>query len=91
MDEVPLYTHKDHVQSRSRRDCRGTSLIRNNPPVGPYSSPMPREVGVSYERGTPVLEAGGVHLEGPAAPRGRCVICVDIPSVAGVTTGTSRS
>ena len=23
---------------------RGTSLIRNNPPVGPYSSPMPRDL-----------------------------------------------
>jgi len=23
---------------------RGTSLIRNTPPVGPYSSPMPRDL-----------------------------------------------
>ena len=39
---------------------RGTSLIRNTPPAGPYSSPKPRDlwrswgVCVSYERGTPV-------------------------------------
>ena len=39
---------------------RGTSLVKNTPPVGPYSSPMPRVygdpagAGVSYERGTPV-------------------------------------
>jgi len=23
---------------------RGTSLIRNTPPIGPYSSPMPRDL-----------------------------------------------
>jgi len=41
---------------------RGTSLIRNRHPVGPYSRTMPRliwwcwgGVEVSYERGTPVL------------------------------------
>jgi hypothetical protein len=40
--------------------CRGTSLVRNNPPIGPYIIPMtrdlgdPRGLGVSYERGTPV-------------------------------------
>ena len=37
---------------------RGTSLIGNNPPLGPYSRPMPRVLGswgVSYERGTPVI------------------------------------
>ena len=27
--------------------CRGTSLIRNSPPVGPYSSRMPRVLGGS--------------------------------------------
>ena len=26
---------------------RGTSLIRNTPPVGPYSSPMPRDLWLS--------------------------------------------
>jgi len=25
-------------------ECRGTSLIRNTPPVGPFSSPMPRDL-----------------------------------------------
>ena len=43
--------------------CKGTSFTRNSPSVGPYSSPLfrdlwtcggPRGVGVSYERGTPV-------------------------------------
>jgi len=42
--------------------CRGTSLIRQTPPVGPYSRPMPSRAlrwsygggAVSYERGTPV-------------------------------------
>ena len=29
------------------RKYRGTSLIRNHPPVGPYSSPMPRVLGGS--------------------------------------------
>jgi len=44
---------------------RGTSLIRNRHPTGPYSGTMPRVLGGSwggrggsYERGTPV---GGVH------------------------------
>jgi len=37
------------------RTYRGTSLIKNTPPVGPYRSPRdPRKEGVSYERGTPV-------------------------------------
>jgi len=42
---------------------RGTSLIRNNLPLGPYSRPMPYggpTVGAgSYERGTPVLPREG--------------------------------
>ena len=40
--------------SRSHRPhaYRGTSLIRTPPPVGPYRCPVPRGVGVSYERGT---------------------------------------
>jgi len=29
---------------RSARGCRGTSLIRNTLPVGPYSSPIPRDL-----------------------------------------------
>ena len=41
---------------------RGTSLIRNDAPLGPYGAPMPRVLGgsnggggaVSYGRGTPV-------------------------------------
>jgi hypothetical protein len=42
------------------RSRGGTPLIRTPPPVGTYSSPMPRDlcgprrVGVSYERGAPV-------------------------------------
>jgi hypothetical protein len=47
MSEVPLY--------------RGTSLLRNCLPLGPYSNPMPRVLwwsqgggGGSYERGTRV-------------------------------------
>jgi hypothetical protein len=41
----------------------GTSLIRTPPPVGPYSSPIPKDlgdprgVGVSDEQGTPVMHA----------------------------------
>ena len=40
--------------------CRGTSLMRNTPSLGPYSGLMPRALWwpkrgvVSYERGTPV-------------------------------------
>jgi hypothetical protein len=44
------------------RPYRGTLLMRNRPPLGPYSGEMPRalwrpkgEGAVSYERGTPVL------------------------------------
>ena len=37
-------------------DFRGTSLIRNQPPLGPYSRSMPcggpRGLAFSYERGT---------------------------------------
>ena len=33
-----------HVRSASRGDYRGTSLMRNTPLVGPYSSPMPRDL-----------------------------------------------
>ena len=41
--------------------CRGTSLIRERPSLGPYGRAMPRVRGgpgggaVSYERGTPVV------------------------------------
>jgi len=45
-------------------DCKGTSLIRNRPTLGPSSRPTPRALGgpqgggaVSYERGNPVLPA----------------------------------
>ena len=31
---------------------RGTSRIRNNPPLGPYSSPMPRALRWSQEEGS---------------------------------------
>ena len=30
---------------------RGTSLIRNTPPVGPHSSPTPRDLGTGIEAG----------------------------------------
>ena len=37
---------------------RGTSLVRNNAPLGPQSGTMPRDLWlrgpISYERGTPV-------------------------------------
>jgi hypothetical protein len=40
------------------RHYRGTSIIRNTPPVGPYGRTMRRLLGggaVSYDRGTPVF------------------------------------
>ena len=40
---------------------RGTSLIRNSAPLGPYSRTMPRALGVSalsYERNIPVVDSG---------------------------------
>ena len=43
MSEVPL--HKRNPVERDRASqYRGTSLIRNTPTVGPYSSPMPRDL-----------------------------------------------
>ena len=50
-----------------RGDYRGTSPIRNISPVGTYSRPMPRDrdprgLGVSYERGNPVV--GASHERG---------------------------
>jgi len=51
-----------HTRTFSGRFYRGTSLIRNSPPLGFYGSRClgpyagPREVGVSYERGTPVTQ-----------------------------------
>ena len=55
---------------------RGTLLIRNRLPLGPYSRTMPRALGggaVSYERGTPVLKWGVLQVgeggaEAVAAP-----------------------
>ena len=53
---------------------RGTSLMRNTPPVGSYGSPMPRDLcdtrglGVSDERGTPVGEKGRTEV-GPREDR----------------------
>ena len=52
-----------HKVNGIRVDCRyrGTSLIRNTPSVGPCSTLYlrtcgdPRGLGVSYERGSPVL------------------------------------
>ena len=47
---------------------RGTSLIRNIPPLGPYSRTMSRALwwswgrgAVSYERGTPVRQRASLH------------------------------
>ena len=52
----------DQVAEQSA-GCRGTSLIRNTPLLGPYSGPITRVVwwsygrgAVSYERGTPVQQ-----------------------------------
>ena len=66
MSEVPLYLA--HQEARPLEPCRGTSLIRNTTPVGPYSTPLiaalcletyggPQGVGVSCERGTTELYA----------------------------------
>jgi len=55
------------------RGYRGTSLIRNSAPLGPYSATMPgalwtpRGGAVSYERGTPVLAPASPS---PASPCG---------------------
>ena len=54
---------------------RGTSLIRNCPPLGPYSRTMPKALwcpgggGGSYERGTPVGIRGygfGLDVRAPS-------------------------
>jgi len=56
MSEVPLFLHNPKpgipsadrgVDASSSVVYRGTSLIRNNPPVGPYRKPMPRVLGGS--------------------------------------------
>ena len=39
--EVGVYAS---CPGQSSSEYRDTSLIRNTPPVGPYSSPMPREL-----------------------------------------------
>ena len=41
-DVVKLAAEGDVVTATTAHSVRGTSLIRNNPPVGPYSRPMPR-------------------------------------------------
>ena len=52
---------------------RGTPLTRNSAPLGPYSGNMPRALwlsgwrAVSYERGTPVLQAVRQNDSGQAA------------------------
>ena len=58
---IPVYARQFHTIARSheeeipnRLSClsyRGTSLLRNNLPVGPSSSPMPRDLGGSYGGG----------------------------------------
>ena len=54
----PVRTYGRVRTNPGRHPCsyRGTSLIRNSTPLGPYSSPMVALGGgaVSYERGTPV-------------------------------------
>jgi len=56
--EASVYRHEPAV---TPHPYRGTCLMRNSPPLGPevglYLGPYggPREVGVSYERGTPEL------------------------------------
>jgi len=62
MSEVPLYRcwFKRYRNLRSlwatliTQSYRGTSLIRNNPPVGPYCSPPPK--------GLWLYEGGGLFL-----------------------------
>ena len=49
MGEVSMYRGLPKLRTRTALGVgicshRGTSLIRNNPPVGPYSSPMPRDL-----------------------------------------------
>jgi len=40
-----------HTCENCSNQYRGTSLIRNSAPVGPYSSPMPRDLWWSYGGG----------------------------------------
>ena len=52
-----LGTASHYCEAAVLKSYMGASLIRNTPPVRPYSSPMPGDhkgVGVSYERGAPV-------------------------------------
>ena len=42
MSEVPLYRHGRHACMHPHRGYRSTLLIRNQPPVGPYSTTIPR-------------------------------------------------
>ena len=44
--EQPLNTNTAAVQAPQQGN-RGTSLMRNTPPVGPYSSPMLRDIWAS--------------------------------------------
>ena len=64
-------------------DYRGTSVLRNNAPLGPYSRKMPGALwrpkgggAVSYERGSPVEALGPARLEAsgprPAPSFGSC-------------------
>jgi hypothetical protein len=54
MSQVPLYSERPLLtppRMHPHRDWyRGTSLIRNRPPLGPYSRPMPRALRLPPQR-----------------------------------------
>ena len=64
MGEVPLFLERTTPCIQWAQRQRGTSLIRNRPPAGPYISTCLgpcdglRGGAVSYERGTPVERSG---------------------------------
>ena len=54
----------------TEHNYKGISLIKDSLPLGPYSRIMPRVLwwssgggALSYERGTPVLGASGLHAQ----------------------------
>ena len=56
-------------QKEAPHGYRGSSLIRNHLPLGPYSKPLLRALRFSYERGTPVSQSSSPSMPWPSLPQ----------------------
>ena len=70
-DLVCLLARESSIETSTAAMYRGTSLIRNTSPVGPYSSPLPRDLWGSLGAAAASYEQVSLYAPPPRLRLGR--------------------